>query len=346
MKQDNCNKCIFTMLSESAYGLEFLRVIGVYAVMSLVTLRAKLFVTPNWFDPGELVTNHYMLTRWKYTNNEQSRILQWLIPDSLHELTGWTIPDAYMFQRWFFVLLAFVCFHFFLRKWFKASAAFGAVCFLAAIMPLSYMNYLQESFSMLLFSFVLLLWLIREKLNWQYAIVLLVAAMNNETVLIMPAVFFFYNFNTWKIKSLSKLIGLTLLTCAPAYLWTAWIRYFTVFVCDTQHLGGGWHLDINLHNLWFSLGVSPFQYWKAWYLYIIFVFGLLWIFAYLRFKDKPLFLRRASLMVPLFIVCHLITGRIEEVRQMLPLAFIIVPMGMIYMFPELKNDNCEESGHD
>ena len=92
--------------------------------------------------------------------------------------------------------------------------------------------------------------------------------------------------------------------------------------------------------------MSPFLYWQAVFLYIFFIFGLLWIFAYLKFKNKPLFLRRASLMVPLFVVCHLLTGKIEEVRQMLPLAFIIIPMGMIYMFPELKNDNCKESGHD
>lgn len=334
------------MLGASAYGMEFLRVIGVYAVLSLVTLRAKMWVTPDWFNPVRMVTNHYMLTRWKYTNNEQSRVLQWMIPEGLHDLTAWTISDAYMFQRWFFILLALSCFHFYLRKWFKASAAFGAVCFLVAIMQLSYMNHLQESFALLLFSFVLLLWLIREKLNWQYSFILLVAAMNNETVLILPAVFFFYNFKNWKFKPLCKLAGLTILTCAPAYLWTIWIRYFTVYVCDAQHLGGGWHLGRNLQGIWRELTISPFLYWQARFLYIFFVFGLLWIFSYMKFKDKPLFLRRSSLMIPLFVLCHILTGKIDEVRQMLPLAFIIVPMGMIYMFPELKNDNCEESGHD
>jgi hypothetical protein len=95
-----------------------------------------------------------------------------------------------MFQRWFFIMLAFICFHFFLRKWFKGSVAFGAVCFLAAIMPLSYMNYLQESFSLLMLSYVVILWLIREHKTWFYCAALLLAAMNNETVLILPAVFF------------------------------------------------------------------------------------------------------------------------------------------------------------
>lgn len=326
--------------------VELVKVTCVYAVLSLINLRIKLWVTYDWFNPAKLLGNHHLLIQWKYTNNEQSRLLQWMIPEGLHQITGCSIPHAYLCQRWFFVMLAFICFHFYMRKWFSAPAAFGGVCFLAAIMPLSYMNYLQESFSLLLLSYVVLLWLIREKRTWIYSAGLLLAALNNETVLILPAVFFFYNFNSWKIRPLAKLTGMTLLTALPAYLWTAWIRYFTVFVCQAKHLGGAWHLPKNLGGIWWWLQQSPLDYWKAWYLYIFFVFGFLWIFAYLKFKDKPLFLRRASLMVPLFVICHMLTGRIEEVRQMLPLAFIIVPMAMLYMFPELKNDLPEDTVHE
>jgi hypothetical protein len=330
----------------SALSVELLKVSVVYAALSLINLRVKIFFTAPWFTRDGLMKNHSLLTEWAYTNNEQSRIFQWMIPEALHKLTGWPIPNAYMFQRWFFILLAFICFHLYLRKWFKGSAAFAAVCFLAAIMPLSYFPHLQESFSLLLLSFVLLLWLIREKKTWFYCAALLLAAMNNETVLIIPAVFFFYNFESWKPKSLFRVSVLTMLTCAPAYIWTVWIRYYTVIACDAKHLGGGWHLLENLQRIWLSLQLPPFYYWRAVYLYIFFIFGIMWIFTYLKFKDKPLFLCRASLMVPLFIICHLLTGKIDEVRQMLPLAFIIVPMAMFYMFPELKNELPEEINHD
>ncbi len=328
------------------YAVELLRTILVYAVLSFINLRVKLWITGDWFRPDKLEANHNIMVLWKYTNNEQSRIFQWMIPEAIHRVTGCLIPYAYMFQRWFFIMLAFICFHFFLRKWFKGSVAFGAVCFLAAIMPLSYMNYLQESFSLLMLSYVVILWLIRENKTWFYCAALLFASMNNETVLILPAVFFLYNFKSWKFDHLAKLSGLTLLTCAPAYLWTAWIRYYTVFECHAKHLGGGIHWFSNIRGIWFSMQLMPYDYWRACYLYIFFVFGVFWIYACLKYKEQPKFLRRASLIIPVFVLCHLITGRIEEVRQMLPLAFIIVPLGMLYMFPELRDDLPKEAEGD
>ena len=40
-------------------------------------------------------------------------------------------------------------------------------------------------------------------------------------------------------------------------------------------------------------------------------------------------------MVPLFILAHLITGKIEEARQMIPLAYIIIPMGMSFVLSKV-----------
>jgi hypothetical protein len=38
-------------------------------------------------------------------------------------------------------------------------------------------------------------------------------------------------------------------------------------------------------------------------------------------------------MVPLFVVSHLVTGIVREVRQMVPLAFVIIPAAMLWLFP-------------
>ena len=43
---------------------------------------------------------------------------------------------------------------------------------------------------------------------------------------------------------------------------------------------------------------------------------------------------REYVMIPIFIAIHLITGRIEEVRQMIPLAYLIIPMALCTLLDE------------
>jgi hypothetical protein len=43
-------------------------------------------------------------------------------------------------------------------------------------------------------------------------------------------------------------------------------------------------------------------------------------------------------MVPFFIAAHLATGIITEIRQMLPLGFIIIPMALFSIYPQLAQN--------
>ena len=80
------------------------------------------------------------------------------------------------------------------------------------------------------------------------------------------------------------------------------------------------------------------DYWQAFYLFSVLIVGVFWFYALLRYAKKPLFLQRSALMIPLFILAHLLTGIISEVRQMLPLGFIIIPMALYYLFPPGEQD--------
>lgn len=111
---------------------EFILFGAVYFFLSLIALRSKLLFTPAWFN-GTLDGNHSLLLQFNYSNNEQSRLLQFLIPELFHKLFSLNTQDAYILQRWLFVFLALVCFHFYLRKWFSSPISFAGVLFLAAI---------------------------------------------------------------------------------------------------------------------------------------------------------------------------------------------------------------------
>ena len=301
----------------------------VYAGLSFVFLTGKLSTTPAWFD-GTLERNHQLLLHWDYTNNEQSRLLQFLIPEGFHRVLGLSVRHAYLLQRWLWVALALLLFHLYLRRWFSDAAAFAGASFLAAIFPLTYRNDLQESAPLLLVTFVLTLWAIRADRPWWAACVLLIGALNNETILVLPVVFFFNRLRGWRPGSLWAAGWRTVAVAAPALAATGVIRYVTR---HQEHLGGAWHWTENLRGIRTELALSPWDWYKASYLYIFFIFGALWIYAYLPYRRVDRFVRATLLMVPFFVLPNLITGISGEVRQMLPLAFVIVPAAMMFLFP-------------
>ena len=323
---------LLKMLKKYCLDRESLLFGPVYFFLAFINLTLKLRLTPAWFN-GILARNHYLLLQFKYTNNEQSRILQFYLPEMFRRLFGLTVVHAYMLQRFLFVFLALVLFHKFLRKWFSVPISFAGVLFLAAVMPLSYMNHLQESAPLLLLTFLLGLWAIRANNLPAIILALLVGGLNNETVLVLPLVYLLYNFKSWKIGQLAILAGKTFLISGPMLVGIGVMRYLTRFA---PHLGGAWHLPDNLLGLFYHLSMNMFDFYRANYLFIFFIFGVFWFYALMDYKTKPLFLRRAALMVPFFIIAHLVTGIIAEVRQMLPLGFIIIPMALFYLFPQDK----------
>ncbi|MBF0280387.1 MAG: hypothetical protein HQM13_21505 [SAR324 cluster bacterium] len=320
---------------DTPIGKELIRFSWIYFILALINLRVKLLFTPFWFS-GILEKDHTLFLQFQNTNNEQSRILQFYIPEALIKLFGLSIPDAYLIQRWVFIFLTFVFFHIYLRKWFDYKLAFSGVVFLSAVMPLTYFNLLQESAPLLMLTFLLGLWTIREKQIYRYMLILLIGAVNNETILILPSVFFFFNAQKLEIKHLANLLLRTFVTCLPAYAYTGFIRYLTR---DRPHLGGAWHLPDNIAGIIRQLSESPLLYWRAHFLSAFFIFGAFWFFAFYRQSGKPLFLKRALWMTPIFVFIHLLTGVIEESRQMLPLSFIIIPSALWVISSEIEKSS-------
>src|SRR5262245_3228105 len=314
------------------------RFVWVYAFLSFLELRAKLQLTPAWFD-GRLERNHAALLAFQYVQNEQSRILQFYIPELFVRALGVSVSHAYMIQRWACVAIAFVLFHVYLRKWFSDVLAFAAVVLLAAVMPFSFYNDLQESSALLMPSFLVGLWTIRDGPSWSVALALLVGSLINETTLALASMYFADHFREWRLAELWRTVRRTLAVAAPALVYTAWIRYVT---WGRPHPGGARHWGDNVGGILADLRLSPLEYHRAAYLSIFFIFNVLWIFAFLRISEKPRFVRASLLLIPAFVFPHFLTGIIFEVRQMIPLAFVVIPAAFFWMFrQELARDAVE-----
>ena len=131
------------------------------------------------------------------------------------------------------------------------------------------------------------LWAVRADRPGLFALALVVGALDNETTLVLPAVYWLYHYNgrrerfwptSWRAVALA----------APAFLLTAAIRYATR---DRPHLGGAWHLPDNMGGIGAGLLFSPLDYWRDDYLFPLILFGPLWVYAYLGWAGKPPFVR-------------------------------------------------------
>ena len=292
----------------------------------------KIHLNPEWTD-GTLEGNHNLLMVFQYTNNEQSRLFQFLIPELFHRILSINIVSSYALARLLFVFLAFVVFHIVLRKWFSMAESFCGVLILSGSMAMTFLvPDLQESAPLLMLLFILGLWAIREKKDILFSVLLILGGgLTNETMLIMAAGYFFYRVLSYKLSAILKTGFSTFMIALPAFLTQGVIRYITR---DQPHLGGAYHLPDNLRGIWFVIS-DPVGaiFHHGIYIYPFLVFSIFWIYSVIGYRKSPHFLKAMFWISPLFVAAHLITGVFAESRQMIPLGFILIPMSLFLLFP-------------
>jgi hypothetical protein len=313
----------------------------VYFFLSLTYLIIKLRQAGKWLD-GTLVSNHKALMAFQYTNNEQSRLLQFLVPEFFHRLFGLSIISSYALARFLFVFLAFVVFHFYLRKWFSTGESFGGVLILCSGLSVALLvPDLQESAPLLMLLFVLGLWAIRENNDLWFGIFLLIGGgLTNETMLVMPVGYFFYRLQSSKPGDIIKTGFRTVLIALPAFAVQGLIRYINR---DRPVLGGAYHLPGNLWAIGDVLKHPILSIYHGDNIFPFVIFSIFWLYAILGYPKSPRFLRSVFWIIPFFLAGNMITGIISESRQMIPLAFIIIPMSLFFIKSLLKKEEIPAS---
>jgi hypothetical protein len=323
---------ISSILNQILHNREVLLLLPIYFFLSLTNLILKLRLTPAWIN-GTLVDNHNALMAFNYYNNEQSRLFQFLIPELFLRVFSLSTESSYALTRLLFIFLAFVAFHFFLRKWFSMAESFAGVLILSGSLAISFLVVdLQESAPLLMLFFILGLWALREKKDLLFCLLLILGGgLTNETMLIMAAGYFFYQISSPKLSDIIKTGFTTCLIALPAFLIQGGIRYINR---DQPHLGGAYHLPENLIGIWNEILVPVNTLFQGRYLYPFLIFSIFWIYAVLGYSKSPRFLKSMFWLIPLYLIAHMITGVIYESRQMIPLGFILIPMSLFLIFPK------------
>lgn len=268
-------------------------------------------------------TWHQSLIEGKFVGSSQFRLLSFWLPQIFSTAFEQSIQIAYIMVRFLFTFLTLCLFHIFLLKWFDHKSAFLSVILYAAITPLTYLPFLQEADAIHQFFFLIGLWLIREKKNLFFAVLLFIATFNKETIIFLIPLYILFN---WQKSKALKVIFECLIF---AIIW------YIAFVITRNAFYHGqnseiWQLSYNLSKLKeYFIYNSLINYRIFW----ITLFGVFWVLPFLKLKEKPKFLQVGAYYIIIFIILHFLFGWPEETRILLPLAYIVIPSGIIYLFP-------------
>jgi hypothetical protein len=309
----------------------------IYLFLAMANVRTKACLTRSYYN-GRLEYNHEQLMAGKYTAPEQYRLLQYYVPEYIHRILGVELLDAYVLQRLIWVALTFCVLHLYLRRWFDTRGAMIGTLFLAATMQWTYFDHLQESEPLNIFIFLVSFYAIRENKFWRLLGFVAIGSFNKETVIFLPLAYLFCWYREMNIK---PLLTRTLALFATVVLICGSIRWA---YSGAPYAASWFQLGYNLLGIAGSAFLLPFKYYMGIHLGIVFLYGVFWIMALLSYRDKPLFLRRAILIVPFFIAGHLLIAKINETRLFLPLAPILIPMGLFYLFRESAGDKIAPRG--
>jgi hypothetical protein len=254
-----------------------------------------------------------------------TRILIPALIAAVVRLTGISWEYAFSLLRLVFIGLVYVSFHWYLRGWFPSPLAMVGTLFVAATVPLSFNNWFEipTDFPEVL-TYTLGLWSIREQRYGLFYLVVTVGTLNRETTAFLPLILLLCRLDrgcAWRVVPSVTVAGLAWLVPLAGARW--WMRI-------------GWrgaYGDSWAHNM---KGLSHlFTNWNPYnnFLFYFYLFGAFWLLPFLSWRRQPLFLRRALLSLPAFLVIYLFFGGfMNEPREIVNLYPLLVPAGLFALF--------------
>jgi len=248
----------------------------------------------------------------------QYRILTYYIVEGAHRITGMAIWRLDLVLRFIFTSLALIFMFKFLRRWFDFAVSAMGPLIILAVLPVTYIDYIHQPHDIPnLFFTILALGFIRDKKEAWMILLIPIAMLNRESFIFVIWAWFFYNYDRLPFKLL--LTEFTLLALIALAI------YFTLPYYYGPRLN---HVDmIQLKN-----NLNPGMMFK-WLSRLVAFVGPLVVASFVRFKSKPLFLRRSMGYVAVFMIANFIVGKYQETRLFLPILPVLIPLGLAAIFP-------------
>ncbi len=238
-------------------------------------------------------------------------------------LTSYALYD---FAAIFFLLFMLLLW---LKTWFTQEQALIGTLFTAGTMPMVLQNHYFQPWSLLeagLFSAALLL--IYQKRHFLLAILVALASMNRETAIFIPLAFL----TTINFKAFLKHKNIDwrsiLFFCGLILIWAS------VFLGVRYLRGDAPHVE-TIRSL-ISINTAKGSLSKTFVNIILFLGGM-WVFAFRGFKYSPRIIQSFAMIIPIYLFTIIIWGVWYEVRLLMPLYPILLPMGLSFLYPNKHN---------
>jgi hypothetical protein len=243
----------------------------------------------------------------------------------------WAFYLAYGMLDFASIFLLLAALYLYLREWFTWEQALLGVFFTGAVMPMALRDHYYQPWSLLeggLFAVSLLT--IRNNQRWMMLILVVLASLNRETAVFIPLTFLLANLDVSAGLRKKTLIKSEPLLWCGAYL-LAWLAIFA----GLRLLQGSAPLLHTVSEL-LARNTKPVNLVRT-LVNTALLFGPFWVFAALGLRNAPDYLKRVSLIIPCYLATIAVWGVWYEVRLLLPLYPILIPLGLAFLFGCVPN---------
>ena len=255
------------------------------------------------------------------TSPVQYRVLTYALAQGLMDL-GLPIHSAHEVWRVIFTTLSLFVLYKFLRGWFSPFTSLLGMFMLAAAIPLTYVYYMMQVTDPLnMLVFFLAFWAMRERRDVWLIPLVAIGMLNRESPILIPL---FYLAVRWgePVREWIPILVATSVVAIGVYFGLRVVLGSRPPCCSTDLV----------HNLLVNL-----TDWRA-YVDVLGVLNIALWGSWIGWRQRPEFLRRLSLVVPVFIVPYLLEGTIRESRYYLPILGILIPMVLFYLIDVVRED--------
>lgn len=307
---------------DTLFARWFLYAILILAAHITVSFAFNLMISEPLSDARLAI--HKMVISGTAKKPIQYRVLTYYIVEGAHRITGMSIWRLDLILRFIFTSLSLIFMFKFLRRWFDFPVSAIGPLIILAVLPVTYVDYTHQPHDIPnLFFTILALGLIRDKKEGWMILLIPIAMLNRESFIFVLWAWFFYNYDRLPVKLL--LTEFTLFALIALAIYFALPHYYGP---RTNYVD-----IIQLKN-----NLNPEMMLK-WLKRLLAFAGPLIAASFVRFKSKPLFLRRSVGYVVIFMVANFIVGMYQETRLFLPILPILIPLGLAAIFPI----NCQEN---
>ncbi len=211
----------------------------------------------------------------------------------------------------------------FLRQFFTKALSLIGVLFVSSTMSIVLKNHYFQPWSFIeSFFFSLSLLLIYKRKYTILTVIIILASLNRATGIFIPLMYLLTSDIVIRINSKLKINYKPLITFGLYVL--CWfliffgLRYFLPYAETTQSIHGTWLENINSENI------------SKTFTNVFLFFSIFWIFSILGLKNAPKFIKKVSIIFPLYLIPITIFGVWYEVRLLMPLYAILAALALSY----------------